>query len=148
LLSIRFGNELDDILKFADPEQIRHRMLMRLKDFFDTLARQKPLLLILEDLHWADDLSLDLLSLLMDSLPTIPMMLVCVYRPEKEHRVWQLGSQSQRKCLDRYTEITLKQLSTRESRQLVEELLTIDNLPESVKEIILRKSEGNPFFIA
>ncbi|MBI1922917.1 tetratricopeptide repeat protein, partial [Candidatus Poribacteria bacterium] len=52
-----------------------------------------------------------------------------------------------RKCLDRYTEITLKQLSSHESRRLVEELLTIDNLPESVKGMILRKSEGNPFFI-
>jgi len=49
--------------------------------------------------------------------------------------------------LDRYTEITLNPLSRRESRQLVENLLAIDNLPESVKEMILRKSEGNPFFI-
>ena len=147
LLSIQFGNKLDDSLKFATPDQIKHQTLMRLRDLFETLARKQPLLLILEDLHWADDLSLDLLSLLMDELATTPMMLLCVYRPEKEHRVWQLSNQAQRKCLDRYTEITLKQLSSRESRQLVETLLTIDNLPESVKEMILRKSEGNPFFI-
>ena len=147
LLSIRFGNDLDERLTFATPEQVRHQTLMRLRDLFGTLAKKQPLLLILEDLHWADDLSLDLLSLLMDSLATTPMMLLCVYRPEKEHRVWQLSNQAQRKCLDRYTEITLKQLSSRESRQLVETLLTIDNLPESVKEMILRKSEGNPFFI-
>ena len=49
--------------------------------------------------------------------------------------------------MDRYTEISLRQLSTLESRQLVETLLTIDNLPESVKEMILRRTEGNPFFI-
>ena len=147
LLSIRFGNDLDDRLKFATPDQIRHQTLMRLRDFCGTLARKQPLMLILEDLHWADDLSLDLLSLLMDELATIPLMLLCVYRPEKEHRVWQLSSQAQRKCLDRYTEIRLQKLSSRESRQLVETLLTIDNLPERVREMILRKSEGNPFFI-
>jgi hypothetical protein len=45
LLSIRFGNELDDKLKFASPEQIRHQTLMRLRDIFQILA------LILEDLH-------------------------------------------------------------------------------------------------
>ena len=104
-------------------------------------------MLILEDLHWADDLSLDLISLLMDSLPTTPLMLLCVYRPEQEHRVWQLSSVAGRKCLDRFTELTLRQLSSHESRRLVEALLTIDDLPDSVKETILRKSEGNPFFI-
>ncbi len=147
LLSIRFGNELDNKLEYATPEQIRHQTLMRLRDLFEALARRGPLMLILEDLHWADDLSLDLISLLMDSLATTPLMTLCVYRPEREHRVWQLSSLAQRKCLDRYTEIQLKQLSSGQSRRLVEELLTIDNLPESVKATILRKSEGNPFFI-
>jgi predicted ATPase/class 3 adenylate cyclase/regulation of enolase protein 1 (concanavalin A-like superfamily) len=147
LLSIRFGNELDDRLKFATPEQIRHQTLMRLRDIFRTLAESQPLLLILEDLHWSDDLSLDLISLLMDELANTPLMLLCVYRPEKEHQVSHLSDQAQRKCLDRYTEITLRKLSTIESRQLVEELLTIDNLPENVKNMILDKSEGNPFFI-
>jgi len=147
LLSVKFGNELDDRLKFAGPEQIRHQTLMRLRDFFDTLAKQKPLLLILEDLHWADDLSLDLISLLMDELANTPLMLLCVYRPEKEHRVWQLSNQARRKCLDRYTELTLNPLSSHQGRLLVESLLTIDNLPENVRDTILTKSEGNPFFI-
>ncbi|HGJ65741.1 TPA: zinc-ribbon domain-containing protein, partial [bacterium] len=147
LLSIKFGNELDDRLKFATPEQIRHQTLMRLRDIFTTLARQKPLLLILEDLHWSDDLSLDLISLLMDELANTPLMLLCVYRPEKEHRVWQLSDQARRKCMDRYTEITLKPLSSGESRELIESLLEIDNLPEDTKSMILNRSEGNPFFI-
>ncbi|MFC1716824.1 AAA family ATPase, partial [Candidatus Poribacteria bacterium] len=147
LLSIKYGNELDDRLKFAEPGQIRHQTLMRLRDLFETLARQQPLLLILEDLHWADDLSLDLISLLMDSLANTSLMLLCVYRPEKDHRVWQLGDQARRKCLDRYTELALQPLSSHESRLLVASLLTIDNLPESTKETMLAKSEGNPFFI-
>jgi len=147
LLSIRFGDELDDRLKFASPEQIRHQTLMRLRDLFRTLAEQQPLMIILEDLHWADDLSLDLVSLLMDELANTPLMLLCVYRPEKEHRVWGLGDQARRKCLDRYTELRLNPLSTIESRQLVESLLEIENLPENVRDMVLQKSEGNPFFI-
>ena len=147
LLSIRFGDELDKRLDFATPDQIRHQTLMRLKDYFEALSKHQPLLLILEDLHWADDLSLDLISVLLDSLATTPMLLLCVYRPEQEHRVWQLSDIAQRKCLDRFTAIRLQQLSSQQSRLLVEELLTIDNLPPSVKEMILSKSEGNPFFI-
>jgi len=147
LLSIRFGSDLDRKLDSLTPEQVRHRTLMRLRDLFEALARKQPLLLILEDLHWADDLSLDLISLLMDALATTPLMLLCVYRPERGHRCGQLSSLAQRKCLDRYTEISLKQLSSREGRQLVETLLTIEDLPEGVKGMILRMSEGNPFFI-
>jgi len=147
LLSIKFGNDLDDILKFATPEQMRHQTLMQLKDIFAEMARKQPLMVILEDLHWADELSLDLVSHLMDELSHIPLMLVCVYRPEKESRVMKLGDQAQRKCFDKYTEITLKPLSRLQSRQLVEDLLIIDNLPESVRDTILQKSEGNPFFI-
>jgi predicted ATPase len=147
LLSIKFGNELDDRLEFAGPEQIRYQTLMRLRDLFEALARRQPLLLILEDLHWADDLSLDLISLLMDSLVATSLMLLCIYRPERGHRVWQLGDQARRKCLDRYTELILNPLSSHQSRVLVESLLEIENLPESAKNIILTKSEGNPFFI-
>jgi class 3 adenylate cyclase/tetratricopeptide (TPR) repeat protein/ribosomal protein L40E len=147
LMSIRFGNELDDRLKFAAPEQIRHQTMTQLRDFFRAIAEKQPLMLILEDLHWADDLSLDLISYLIDELSHTQLMILCVYRPEKEHKVWKLSDQARRKSLDRYTEIMLKQLSSHESRLLVESLLTIENLPESVKGMILTKSEGNPFFI-
>jgi len=74
-------------------------------------------------------------------------MLLCIYRPEQDHRCWQLGGMAFRKCPDRYTEITLKKLSQTQSRLLVESLLEIDNLPENTKSMILTKSEGNPFFI-
>jgi predicted ATPase/class 3 adenylate cyclase/regulation of enolase protein 1 (concanavalin A-like superfamily) len=147
LLSVKFGDELDSKLRYFTPEQIRHQTLMRLKDIFVAISHTKPLLLILEDLHWADDLSLDLIVLLMDELIANPLMLLCIYRPEQDHRCWQLGGMAFRKCPDRYTEITLKKLSQTQSRQLVESLLEIDNLPEVTKAMIMTKSEGNPFFI-
>ena len=147
LLSVNFGDELDDKIKSFTPEQIKHQTLMRLRGIFATISRQKPLLLILEDIHWADDLSFDLLSLLMDDLVENPIMLLCVYRPERDHKCWHIGDMASRKCPDKYTDITLKKLTDFQCRQLVESLLTIDNLPDSVKNMILRKSEGNPFFI-
>jgi class 3 adenylate cyclase/tetratricopeptide (TPR) repeat protein/ribosomal protein L40E len=147
LMSIRFGDDLDRRLDHFSAEQIRHQTMMRLRDIFVALAREKPLMLILEDLHWADDLSLDLISLLMDELVTSQMMLICVYRPEREHRCWQLSALAQRKCFEHYTEIRLQKLTQHQSRQLIRNLLAIDNLPESVRAMILRKSEGNPFFI-
>jgi len=111
------------------------------------VRRGQPLVLVFEDLHWADSLSLDLILLLMEMLTLAPMMLICVYRPEQDHKSWRIGSIASSKCLDRYTEIHLRELRPQESRRMVEELLRIDNLPERVKALILTKSEGNPFFV-
>ena len=127
LLSVKFGNQWDEKVKYLPAEQVKHQTFLALRDLFLALANQKPLLLILEDLHWADNLSLDLLSLLMDDLTLVPLMPLCIYRPDKEHKSWHLSSQASAKCLDRYTEITLRALNPQESRRLVESLLWIDN---------------------
>jgi adenylate cyclase len=147
LLSLRFGTDWDDRLKNASPEQIRHQTFLALRDFFATLARRQPVILVLEDLHWADSLSLDVISLLMETLTRDPLLLFCVYRPEREHKCWRLGSIADQKCAGRYTELNLRELTPAQSRRLVEALLTIENLPASVKDLILEKSRGNPFFV-
>ena len=75
-----------------------------------TVAR-KPALLVLEDLHWADPLSLELISRLMEAFAHAPLFLICVYRPETEHRSWHLGTIASRKCPERYTELFLRELT-------------------------------------
>jgi len=146
LLSVK-SEEWDDRNRHLPPEQLKHQTFLTLRDLFMTLAQQKPLLIILEDLHWADNLSLDLLTLLMDTLSLAPLMLLCVYRPDSEHRSSHIGAQALAKCQDRYKEIMVRALNPLESRTLVGALLDIDNLPASVRESILEKAEGNPFFV-
>jgi predicted ATPase/class 3 adenylate cyclase/regulation of enolase protein 1 (concanavalin A-like superfamily) len=147
LLSVKLDETYQQKLQYLTPEHLRRQTLLRLRDIVVALARQKPLILVLEDLHWADDVSLDALWLLLDELPMMPLLLLCVYRPETEHRSWQLGKVALQKALERYTEIHLRPLSERESRQLIESLLTIENLPTATKNIILTKADGNPFFV-
>ena len=105
------------------------------------------MILVLEDLHWADSLSLDVISLLMESLRLAPLFLVCAYRPEQEHKCWHLGAIATRKCAERFTELHLKELTVGQSRRLVESLLHIEALPSAVKEQILARAQGNPFFV-
>ena len=147
LLSVQFGNDWDEQLSDASPEQIKRRTFMAIRDFFLALCKRQPLVLVLEDLHWADSLSLDLISLLMETLTLAPVLLLCVYRPEHEHKSWHLATIASQKCPERYTEIHLRELTPQQGRRLVESLLTIDRLPASVKELILEKSQGNPFFV-
>ena len=147
LFSVKFGDDWDERLKNASPEQIRHQTFLAIHDFFVALSKRGPIVLIFEDLHWGDSLSLDLISLLMEALRLGPLFLVCVYRPEQEHKCWHLATIAGRKCPERYTELNLNDLTPNQSRRMIESLLTIDNLPDSVKELIMEKSRGNPFFV-
>jgi predicted ATPase/class 3 adenylate cyclase len=147
LLSVRFDSEWDDRLRHADPDQIQHQTFLAVHDVLVAMSKQQPLVLVLEDLHWSDSLSLDLVSLLMEGLRFGRMLLLCVYRPEREHKCWHIPTIAQRKCPDRCLEIRLAELTPSHSRKLIESLLSINKLPNSTKELILRRSQGNPYFV-
>jgi predicted ATPase/class 3 adenylate cyclase len=147
LLSIRWGEGWDDRLGSESPEQIRHRTFVAMHDFIVALSRQRPVVLVFEDLHWADTLSLDLISLLMEGLPLGPLLLLCVYRPERGHRCWHLSTIAAQKCRDRYTELYLRELTHQPSQQMVESLLKREALSPAVRHRILTQAQGNPFFI-
>jgi class 3 adenylate cyclase/predicted ATPase len=147
LLSVRLGDEWEERLKSDSPEQIRRRTFLTIHDVFVARAKQHPVVLVFEDLHWADSLSLDLISLLMEGLRLGPLFLLCVYRPEREHKCWHLGTIASQKCRGRYTELRLRELTYQQSQRLVESLLAIENLPVLARDLILDRAQGNPFFI-
>lgn len=68
------GDEWDEEFKSDSPEQIRHRTFLTIHDFFVALSKRQPVVLVFKDLHWADSLSLDLISLLMEALPPFTLV--------------------------------------------------------------------------
>src|SRR5207244_899644 len=137
LLSLRFGTDWDERLKHASPEQIRHQTLIAVRDFWQALARRQPVVLVCEDLHWADRLSLDLLTLLMEALSQAPLLLLCVYRPGWEPASGRLERLAPEKCGERYTEVRLRELTREQSRQMVRSLMATPSLPDEVETLIL-----------
>jgi class 3 adenylate cyclase len=95
-------------------------------------------IIILEDLHWIDKFSQELLYFLFSNHKSPPTLLVGLYRPEYSH------SPSIEKFGD---VINLSRLSREDSRQLMRFQLEADNIPEQVEEIVLKRSEGNPFYL-
>jgi DNA-binding SARP family transcriptional activator len=128
-------------------ERLRQETFLAVRDILVALARQRPVILVFEDLHWADGLSLDLISLLMEALRESPLLLLCAYRPDPGHRSAHLGAVASRKCGDRYTELRLSELSHDQSARMVASLLRTASLPLSARELILERCQGNPFFI-
>lgn len=156
LLSLRFGNNWDERLKNASPEQVQRQTFQAIFSFLVALSRQQPLALIFEDLHWADDLSLDLLSQLLEAAPIAPILLICLYRSDHARQGQRLTTIAERKIPEHFTEIALRDLLPEQSLHLVRSLLGEDIPPPDGRyladelfahEFFLTRSWGNPFFV-
>jgi DNA-binding SARP family transcriptional activator/class 3 adenylate cyclase len=146
VLSLHFEDDRDRHLDHVDPEQVRYRTILALRDFFLALARQHLLVLVFEDLQWIDDLSFDVISLLLDALGSVPFLLLCVHRSQG-HAGRRLSNLVLHTCPDRYAEIRLRALTPGESRRLIESLLSTSHLPPNVEEMVLDRAQGNPFLL-
>ena len=82
LLSIPFGDRYPRLA--PNPAQQRRRTFTALLDQFESLARQKPILLLFEDAHWADATSLELLDLAVERIRQLPVLALFTLRPEFE----------------------------------------------------------------
>ncbi len=109
---------------------------------FEALAQQQPLILVIDDLQWADEALLDLLEYLTERITNVPMLFLCLARLDflERRRDWGGGRRN-------FTLIALESLSTEESSELIYALLKASDLPEVLCHTILRRAEGNPFFV-
>ncbi|UCH27350.1 MAG: tetratricopeptide repeat protein [Trueperaceae bacterium] len=125
-----------------DPRQLRDRTLNYLNGYLAALAAERTLVIFLEDVHWADESSLDLLLPLIGELSSRPALVIALTRPSLFERVssWETVTHDQR--------LELQPLTRRESQQLVGEVLKkVVELPHSLRDLIIQNAEGNPFYL-
>jgi class 3 adenylate cyclase/tetratricopeptide (TPR) repeat protein len=133
------------------PEALRVGMRRAFARLVSALCAERPLVLVWEDLHWADPSSLDLLATLVPLVGEQPLLLVLAFRPQEgEALEWYgrtLGDATAGSAELRTCAIELAPLTEVDSRRLVENLLRVENLPAVARRMILKKAEGNPFFL-
>jgi class 3 adenylate cyclase/tetratricopeptide (TPR) repeat protein len=109
--------------------------------FFEGLAEQSPLVLVFEDLHWADDSLLDFVDHLVDWASGVPVLVVCTARPELVTRRpdWGGGKTNA-------TALSLSPLSDEDTARLVAALLERSVLPAEIQAAVLARAGGNPLY--
>ena len=147
LLSLPLGGEDLERVQALDPQTLQIRYLVILQRLLRGITNRQPLVIVLEDIHWADPSSVELITKLLPLVKDSAVMFCLVARPERDTVGWSLVSSARQSLDERLTEINLVPLSENDSRQLVLNLLEIDELPDQTRNIILRKAEGNPFFV-
>ncbi len=110
--------------------------------FLMAKAQAAPLLLVFEDLHWAEESLLELVESLALRGLEAPVLTVCLARPELLERHPDWGAR-----IRNYTAVSLSPLPPGMSRRLISELLSGEPVPPDVRDAIVAKAEGNPFFI-
>jgi class 3 adenylate cyclase len=130
-----------------DPETMQGRYVSAIARIIRGLTDKGPLVLVSEDIHWADPASVEILVQLVPLLTPLPVLGLFVSRVETDAPGWRLVSQIKAGFGDAVTEIRLQPLDEGSSRELVSNLLEIESLPEDVRQAILKRSEGNPFFV-
>ena len=104
---------------------------------------EMPVVILLEDVHWADDQSLDLATYLAEAIPAARLLIVAVTRASLFERRpnWGEGQAA-------FQRISLAPLSKRASRALVNEVLQrVDKVPDALRDLIIEAAEGNPFYV-
>src|SRR5215203_233524 len=117
------------------------------RGYLHARAEGNPTVIVLDDLHWADSASLDLLLSVAGLVEELPLMIVCLLRPDKDAPSWSATEMARSQLGERYTEVVLEPLDEAQAKELLGNLLYIEDLPESVRNLILEKAEGNPFFV-
>lgn len=126
-----------------DARQIRDRAFHYATQFFATVMREMPMALYLDDLHWADDESLDFFDHFAKSAAESPLLMLCFTRPMLFERRphWGEGEEN-------HLRLMLNPLSKRNSRQLVEDILRkVENVPSLLRNLVVENAEGNPFYV-
>ncbi|HEV8603496.1 MAG TPA: AAA family ATPase [Gaiellaceae bacterium] len=109
--------------------------------FFEGLAEQRPLVLIFEDLHWADESLLDFIDHLVDWATGVPLLVVCTARPELLSRRAGWGGGKTNAAT-----ISLSPLSGEETARLVHALLERSVLPADIQATLIERAGGNPLY--
>jgi class 3 adenylate cyclase/tetratricopeptide (TPR) repeat protein len=147
LMSLPLSNEDRETLHGLDGETLKFATFRAIEILIECTAQQRPLILVCEDLHWADHTSLELLERLLALTDHAPLLLVCVFRPETEHNCWRIRETAARLYHHRYTDLWLAPLSPAESGSLIRNLLQVEDLDPAFRQRILEHAEGNPFYV-
>jgi len=147
LLTVRLEWDAPEILQHTDPQALQVHYVDALRAVLVALSEKRSLVMILEDLHWADPSSVDVLKKLLPLARSHPLLFCLVSRPEMDVPGWKLIQEARDILGSSLTEISIDSLSEIDSRKLVANLLEFEALDEDMRKLILRRAEGNPFFV-
>jgi serine phosphatase RsbU (regulator of sigma subunit)/class 3 adenylate cyclase len=147
LLNVELEGESLERVRQLDPQAIQAQYVAAMRHLLRALAARGPVVVILEDLQWADPSSVEVLVRLLPLAAAGPLLFCLVIRPEPDAPGWRLVTAARDTVGAGLTELRLGALTEAESIQLASSVLEVDALPQPIRTLTLSKAEGNPLFV-
>ncbi len=147
LMSLPADEETEAALCELEGERLKASTFDAVERLMHWTAEQRPLVLVCEDLHWADPTSIELLERLLALVDRASLLLVCLSRANPDHGSWRLRETAARMYRHRHTDVWLAPLSAAEGQTLLSNILQSPSLPEHFRDRILQHAEGNPLYV-
>ena len=139
----------NDFTQSLEPKSRQSALHALLEDCLNTAVKNKPTLIVLEDLHWIDALSHNLLDQLARATANLPVCFVLAYRPPQLERLQTLQFES----FPQFTRIDLHELNQAEAEQAIHAKLAqlyparSGKVPEELMATLFARTQGNPFYL-
>lgn len=147
MLSLALEPDAADKLAALSPEALQFRTFEVWLELIERLSTDGPIVMAVEDLHWSDSTSGQLLERAISLTESAPILVVLTSRLDPDHHSWQLRDRASREYPHTTSEITLGALPGDSDRTLLDSLIGDDVLPAAIEEQVLATAEGNPFFV-
>ncbi|HLC05603.1 MAG TPA: adenylate/guanylate cyclase domain-containing protein [Anaerolineales bacterium] len=147
LLGLELEPEQAQRVTYLDGAALQAKYIFATKALLRALATRAPLVIVCEDIQWADPSSAELGAHVLPIAAEVPLTVVLISRPDKESPGWGLVRSAREIAGVGALELHLAPLTQDDSQELIQNLLAVDELPPVIREAILSKAEGNPFFV-
>jgi len=147
LLSLPLEETYQERVRHLGAEGLQRQFRLAIRSWIENLSRQAPLVVVLNDIHWADTSGLDLLRYCLDLSENQPILWVLTMRPDRTSQAWAVRQFIETQYPHRMVILDLQPLSESEICDLLNDFIDEDSLSEKTRQQIIDKSEGNPYYV-
>lgn len=147
LLGLRPPGPEADRIAAMDGDAVEKLVTKSLRDLLTSMAQNQPTILVLEDVHWADKSSVILIESLLGLASRSPLLFCFVTRPDYADSGDYVLATAREALQEHHVQIVLQPLRPEDIQDLIQNLLDIEDLPDTIRAMITEKAGGNPFFI-
>lgn len=134
-------------IRHLDAETLKHQFFQTTRQLILDLVHESPLVIAFSDMQWADPTSIELLEYCLPLSDTEAILWVLVYRPERDSPIWGLHHRLETVYPHRLVQMLIPPFTEEESNEFIDQFVGPDVLFPETRQLIISKSEGNPYFI-